>query len=94
MRIKNIFLAFAFVACLSLFAPSCTLNNTADEDALYEVQGIVRLMVHKLPKNGIDRLTVKKFPMNGDFLYFLYNKSFYILEALFFCYINSNKSNY
>ncbi|HLT50884.1 MAG TPA: hypothetical protein VKZ93_02940 [Arenibacter sp.] len=64
MKIKNIFFAFAFVACASLFATSCTPNNTADEDALYE-QGIDRLKVKKLPKNGIDRLKVKKLPKNG-----------------------------
>jgi len=65
MKIKNIFLAFAFVACLSLFTTSCTPNNSADEDALYEEQGIDRLKVKKLPKNGIDRLKVKKLPKNG-----------------------------
>ena len=65
MKTKNIFFAFALVACLSLITTSCTPNNTADEDALYEEQGIDRLKIKKLPKNGIDRLKIKKLPKNG-----------------------------
>lgn len=62
MKIKKISLAFAFVACLSLLATSCTPNNSADEDALYE-QNIDILKI-KVPKRGIDVLKIK-VPKNG-----------------------------
>lgn len=57
MKTKKISLALTLVACLCLFATSCTPNNTADEDALYE-QNIDILKI-KVPKRGIDILKVK-----------------------------------
>jgi len=62
MNIKKITFGFALAACISLGSFSCTPNNTAEEDSLYE-QNIDILKI-KVPKNGIDILKIK-VPKNG-----------------------------
>jgi len=62
MNIKKISLGFAMAACISLVSFSCTPNNTAEEDSLYE-QNINKLKI-KVPANGIDKLKIR-VPKNG-----------------------------
>ena len=62
MNIKKISLGLAMAAFVSLVGISCTPNNTAEEDSLYE-QNIDQLKI-KVPANGIDKLKIR-VPKNG-----------------------------
>lgn len=57
MHFKNIFLGFTMVAFLTLFATSCTPNNTAEEEALYE-QNVDKTKI-KIPPTGVDKTKIK-----------------------------------
>lgn len=58
---KNLF-AFSLTICFAFVSFSCSPDNTAEEDSLYE-QNIDRTKI-KVPTNGIDRTKIK-VPTNG-----------------------------
>ncbi|MCM4166227.1 hypothetical protein KCTC52924_03151 [Arenibacter antarcticus] len=62
MQFKNIFRTITMVACLTLFATSCTPSDTAEEDKLFE-QNIDKTRI-KVPPTGIDKTRIK-VPPNG-----------------------------